>query len=91
MHSELLDWLAIAEAQLNFPVERVRRLFEDAIRLDPHNERAKKNLATFKGLTGHLQSKKPVLDRRTESSLRAFGMAEYDLEKMRLPQMSMSA
>lgn len=91
MRSELLDWLAIAEAQLDFPIERVRRLFEDAIRLDLHNERAKKNFATFKALTGHPQSKKPVLDRRTESSLRAFGMAEYDLEKMRLPQMSLSA
>jgi tetratricopeptide (TPR) repeat protein len=91
MHSELLDWLAIAEAQLNFPVERVRRLFEDAIRLDPQNERAKKNLATFNGLSGRPQSKKPILDRRTESSLRSFGMAEYDLEKMRLPQMSVSA
>jgi len=91
MRSELLDWQAVAEAQLAFPAERVRRLFEDAIRLDPHNERAKKNLVTFNGLAGRRQSKEPVWDWRTEPSLRAFGMAEYDPEKMRIPQMSLSA
>ena len=91
MRSELQDWLAIAEAQLSFPAERVRRLFEDAIRLDPHNERAKKNLSTFNGLAGRHPSTELVWDQRTEPSLRAFGMAEHDLEKMLILQMSLSA
>lgn len=91
IRSELLDWLAIAEAQLSFPAERVRRLFEDAIRLDPHNEHAKKNLSIFNGLAGRHPSTELVWNKRTEPSLRAFGMAEHDLEKMLILQMSLSA
>jgi len=91
MSSELLDWLAIAEAQLGFPAERVRRLFEDAIRLDPHNDRAKKNLSTFIGLVGRLPSTELVWDKRTEPSLRAFGIAEHDFEKLQISQTSLSA
>ncbi len=89
--SELLDWLSIAEAQLRFPAERVRRLFEDAICHDPHNDRAKKNLSIFNGLAGRHPSTELVWEKRTEPSIRAFGIAECDLNKLQLPQMSLSA
>ena len=91
MSSQLLDWQAIAEAQLSFPAERVRRLFEDAIRLDSDNQRAKKNLSTFIGLVGRVPSTELVWDKRTETSLRAFGMAEHDLKKLQMSQKSLSA
>jgi tetratricopeptide (TPR) repeat protein len=79
MRSELMDWLAIAEAQLDFPKDRVRRRFEEAIRLDSSNERAEKNLATFNGLAGGRPKPAITWVRRSESVLRAYGLAEYSL------------
>jgi tetratricopeptide (TPR) repeat protein len=79
MRSELMDWLAIAEAQLGFPADRVRRRFEEAIRLDPSNDRAQKNLTTFEGLTGRRPEHSDVWVKPSESALRAYGLAEYTL------------
>jgi tetratricopeptide (TPR) repeat protein len=45
--SEVSEWLAIAQAELGFPAEMVRASFENAIRFDPSNERAVRNLAAF--------------------------------------------
>lgn len=45
--SELAEWSAIAQSKLGFPAEMVRMTFEEAIRLDPSNDRAKRNLAAF--------------------------------------------
>lgn len=45
--SELAEWLAIARAELGFPADMVRSAFEEALRLDPSNDRARRNLATF--------------------------------------------
>ena len=41
--SELAEWLAISESELAFPVEIVRASFENAVRLDPSNERTTKS------------------------------------------------
>jgi tetratricopeptide (TPR) repeat protein len=45
--SELAEWLAISRSELGYPAEVVRAAFEQAIRLDPSNDRAKRNLAIF--------------------------------------------
>ena len=45
--SELAEWSAISKAELGFPPDLVRATFEDAIRLDPSNDRARRSLATF--------------------------------------------
>lgn len=45
--SDLAEWLAIARAELGFPAGMVRSAFEESLRFDPANERARRNLATF--------------------------------------------
>lgn len=45
--SEVLEWLAVAQAELGLPSEMVRATFDSAIRSDPSNERAKRNLSAF--------------------------------------------
>jgi tetratricopeptide (TPR) repeat protein len=47
MMSEMAEWSAICQAECGFSDEAVRSSFENAIRLDPSNERARRNLAAF--------------------------------------------
>jgi tetratricopeptide (TPR) repeat protein len=72
--SEVSEWMAIAQAGLGFPVEMVRASFDNAIRLDPSNERAKRNLAVFEA------AYKPIaindLEIRSVGALRTSGLAE---------------
>ncbi len=54
--SELNEWLAIARAELGFPDGMVREAFEEALRLDPSNDRARRNLATYEEFVGASKS-----------------------------------
>lgn len=77
VHSQLFEWLAISEAELGFPPERVRATFEQALRLDPTNDTAKRNLETFEQAVP-----RPVAwDKRSEKtvSMFTFGHAERRL------------
>ena len=47
VRSELAEWVAISKAEQGFPPDKVREAFETAIRLDPSNEGARRNLAAF--------------------------------------------
>jgi tetratricopeptide (TPR) repeat protein len=47
MMSEMAEWGAICQAECGFSDEAVRSSFENSIRLDPSNERARRNLAEF--------------------------------------------
>jgi tetratricopeptide (TPR) repeat protein len=71
--SELAEWLAISESELAFPVEMVRASFENALRLDPSNERARRNLAAFEAAF-----RPPAREYETRSAalVRASGLAE---------------
>jgi hypothetical protein len=71
--SELSEWIAISQSELGFPAEIVRASFENAIRLDPSNERAVRNLAAFESAR-----RRPVGDWVTRSSaaVRSSGLAE---------------
>jgi tetratricopeptide (TPR) repeat protein len=69
--SEVLEWMAIAQAQLGFPADIVRTSFDKAIQRDPSNERAKRNLAAFETAT------KPITwETRTMTAVRTMGLAE---------------
>jgi tetratricopeptide (TPR) repeat protein len=69
--SEVFEWMTIAEAQLGFPADMVRRSFDKAMRRDPSNERAKRNLAAFETATGAIP-----WETRTLTALRTSGLAE---------------
>jgi tetratricopeptide (TPR) repeat protein len=76
--SQLSEWLAIAEAELDFPAARVRSAFEEALRLDPTNDTARRNLEKFEqALPRRMASM--AWEKRSENSVRAFGQAERRL------------
>lgn len=71
MVSEVLEWMAIAQAQLGFPADMVRTSFDEAIQRDPSNERAKRNLAAFE------TARTPIAwETRTVTAVRTSGLAE---------------
>ena len=72
--SELAEWLAISESELAFPVEIVRSSFENALGLDPSNERARRNLAAFEAALRPRAAR--VYETRSAASVRASGLAE---------------
>jgi tetratricopeptide (TPR) repeat protein len=75
VRSHLLEWSAIAQAELKFPQTIVRAAFEQAIRLDPANSHARQNLERFENTFS--RSVPEDWDKRSESSVRAFGQAEW--------------
>ncbi|HLN26346.1 MAG TPA: hypothetical protein VK395_01225 [Gemmataceae bacterium] len=72
--SEVSEWMAIAQAELGFPADLVRATFDNAIRLDPSNERAKRNLAAFEAANKPISVK--IWETRTAGALRTSGLAE---------------
>jgi tetratricopeptide (TPR) repeat protein len=72
--SEVSEWMAIAEAELGFPAEMVRASFDKAIRLDPSNERAKRNLAAFEAANKPITVK--IWETRSAGAVRTSGLAE---------------
>ena len=75
--SEIAEWMAIAQSELGFPVELVRASFENSIRLDPSNERARRNLAAFEGATRPIPSSR--WETRSTAAIRASGLADRRL------------
>jgi hypothetical protein len=71
--SELAEWEGICKAELGYPVELVRASFEDSIRLDPSNDRSRRNLEAFE------EGMRPPLTRpwetRREAAVRASGLS----------------
>jgi tetratricopeptide (TPR) repeat protein len=74
VRSELAEWLAISESELAFPVEIVRASFENSLRLDPSNERARRNLAAFEAALRPVPAR--VYETRSAAAVRAAGLAE---------------
>ena len=72
--SEVSEWMAIAQAELGFPAEMVRASFDTAIRLDPSNERAKRNLAAFEAANKPITVK--IWETRSAGAVRTSGLAE---------------
>jgi tetratricopeptide (TPR) repeat protein len=75
--SQLEEWAAISRAELGFPAEYVRSAFEAAIRLDPSNDVARRNLDSFEASLGPSgQRLRTKWERRSEATIRQFGLAE---------------
>ncbi len=72
--SEVSEWLGIAQAELGFPAEMVRAAFDNANRLDPSNERAKRNLAKFEAANKPISVK--IWETRSVSTVRASSLPE---------------
>jgi hypothetical protein len=72
----LYEWLAIARSELGFPSSQVRAAFEEAIRLEPANDRIRRNFRAFE----ESLAQQPVLpknwEKPTESLVQKFGHAE---------------
>ncbi len=47
LNATLYEWIGISRSELRMPAEKVRVAFEEAVRLDPENDRIRKNFAAF--------------------------------------------
>jgi len=74
VRSEVAEWLAIAEAALGYPAEIVRASLDRAIRLDPSNDRARRNLAAFETAAEPIAVKN--WETRSAAAVRTSGLAE---------------
>jgi hypothetical protein len=74
VRSELAEWVAISQAEQGFPAEKVRASFEIAIRLDPGNEWARRNLAAYEAAL--VLPDKSKWQMRSEAALRAAAQVE---------------
>jgi tetratricopeptide (TPR) repeat protein len=72
--SELAEWSAISQSELGFPVEMIRAAFENSIRLDASNERARRNLAAFEEAVRPARRKEWQM--RSEAAVRTSGLSE---------------
>jgi hypothetical protein len=79
VQANLTEWLAISEAELGFPPERVRSAFEAAIRLAPDFERIKSNLKEFERAAGEQRDGPLPWVEPTQSTIQAVGQANYSL------------
>jgi tetratricopeptide (TPR) repeat protein len=75
IESQLYEFLAISLASLGQSEQSVRRAFEQAIRVDPSNERARRNMEKFEEALANRTSQ-GAWERITESSMRSFGKKE---------------
>lgn len=70
--SEVSEWVAIARAELGFSPAMVREAFEEAVRLDPSNERARRNRAVYEARLASSPSDEPrPFEARTPREVRA--------------------
>ena len=72
VQSELCEFLAISLAHLGYPEPVIRRAFEKSIRVDPSNDRARRNLEKFETALTSRAPQPTNWESRSESSLRAF-------------------
>ncbi|MGD9646985.1 MAG: hypothetical protein AB7U73_14840 [Pirellulales bacterium] len=78
--SHLEEWRAIAQCELGFSPELVRTAFESAIRLDPANENARRNLARFnEAWTQAARPQHLSWEQKSAAEVRNFGLAERQL------------
>lgn len=73
VRSELAEWKAISQAELDFPVDMVRASFEEALRLDPSNDRARRNLSLFEAAVSTAQPRS--WETRRATAVRTSGIA----------------
>ncbi|EAQ81758.1 tetratricopeptide repeat protein [Blastopirellula marina] len=74
--SQLEEWHAIAQAELGFSPDLVLKTFDAAIALDPANERAKRNKATFEQNFKPAQPTHAQWEQKPVEEIRQFGLNE---------------
>ncbi len=74
VRSEILEWEAIAQAGLDSSLLNIEQFFEQAARIDPANDRAKRNLKRVK--TAPRRTPPSYWEVRAEAALRTSGIAE---------------
>jgi tetratricopeptide (TPR) repeat protein len=84
--SELQEFLAISQAGLGYPEDVVRRAFESAIRTEPSNDRARRNLERFEIALSSRAPRPQDWERPSESALRVFRREEVWTD---IPSMSL--
>jgi tetratricopeptide (TPR) repeat protein len=75
--SELYEFLAMSQAGLGYPEQVIRGAFENAIRIDPSNDRARRNLERFETALSSRAPQPRDWERGSESSLRLFGQEGF--------------
>jgi tetratricopeptide (TPR) repeat protein len=70
IRSELFEFLGIARMSLNYPTQAAQRAFEEAIRTDPSNHRARENLRRFQEGTTATSAKPIEWDQPSEAYVR---------------------
>jgi tetratricopeptide (TPR) repeat protein len=75
--SQLEEWRAIAGAALGVAADVVREAFEAAVRLDPSNDLARRNLDAFEASLAALRtSPTSWWEQKSAATVRQFGLAE---------------
>lgn len=77
VRANLLEWAAISRSELGFPPAEVRMAFEEAIRLDPGNERIRKNQRAFEESLGRDAPALRAWQKPDGAAVRAYGRAQY--------------
>ena len=77
VRANLHEWVAISRSDLGFPPSEVRTAFEEAIRLDPANERIRKNHRAFEESLRRDVPALRVWEKPDSADVRAYGRAEY--------------
>ncbi len=81
--SQLEEWRAIAQAALGFPPDFVRTAFEAAVRWDPSNEFASRNLAAFEAsLKVPPAQPNSTWEKKSEAAIRQFGIVERRFQSL---------
>jgi tetratricopeptide (TPR) repeat protein len=75
--SELCEFLGIALTHLQYPVPVIQRAFENAIRVDPSNDRARRNLQQFLAALEARPPKPVEWDQPTENNVRSSGQQQF--------------
>ena len=76
IQSELFEFSGISIASLGYPIHVVQRIFENAIRIDPSNQRAKQNLQRLLAAIHAKATQNIQWERPSDSSVRSFGLQQ---------------
>lgn len=75
--SELCEFLGIALTHLQYPAPAIQRAFENALREDPSNDRARWNLQQFLAALEAKPPKPVKWDQPTENNVRSSGQQQF--------------
>ncbi len=78
VRANLFEWMAISMSELGFPSSAVRKAFEEALRLDPENDRIRANFDAYE-LAAASPSSQPAWQKAPHTLVQGLGHAQYRL------------